>query len=279
MLAILLAAAPLGGVDAGPIGLNWLGSGSALTDAAGAFGVPLNAWTNLIGASGTAVLHPAGGGTVTVTWTTGGSTWRSGVAFPGLGVGENQVLSGNLYARQDDALATGPIRVTFSGLNSFSANGCQIQLLVSMDGPANGVFRPAVFSTGQTVSFGLPVVSGNAIAAVITNLLLRTDSVDFTIANDYAVEGGVIVRAGLCGLVLTPVASVASLEAHLTAGIVVHGLVGRHYRVEWRDTTQPGGSWELLEDIPSLPGASYRVMDPAPMETSTTRFYRAVLVP
>jgi len=74
------------------------------------------------------------------------------------------------------------------------------------------------------------------------------------------------------------VVSAPTVDINLHAGIVVHGAVGLHYRVEYRTALDPPNAWQLLQDIPSLPTATYTVFDPTPA-TQPKRFYRAVLVP
>jgi len=200
---ILVVAAAIGSARADTLGLNWVGSGAAITDAGGAFNVPLAHWNNLNGATGSTVVSPANGGALTVTWITGGGIWRSGATFDGFSAGENQVLSGNLWAMQNDPGASGPIAVTISGLNTVATGDYQIQLMAAIDGPANGSFRPAAFAGGALLHFGAPVHNGNPMAAVTTNLTLSGDTLSFTIANDNVTEGSVRVRAQLSGLVLT----------------------------------------------------------------------------
>ena len=199
----LLAAMELRTSGAG-VGLNWVGAGTSISDSGGAFGVPLAGWNNLSGASGSAVISPPTGGALTITWGTSGGAWQSGAIFPGFSAGENQVLSGNLYAGQNDPSGAGAITVSVTGMDSVAAGIYTVQLMAAIDGPPTiGVFRPASFSAGDTLYFGTPVHNGNPMAAVTTNLSLRGDSFDFTIPNDNVLEGGLRVRAELSGLVLS----------------------------------------------------------------------------
>jgi hypothetical protein len=64
------------------------------------------------------------------------------------------------------------------------------------------------------------------------------------------------------------------VSAKAGMAITLHGLVGQHYRVEYRDSLTQADSWQLLEDIPSLNSTPYVVNDPMPIRTQ--RFYRAV---
>ncbi len=66
-----------------------------------------------------------------------------------------------------------------------------------------------------------------------------------------------------------------SIELH--AAIVINGVVGFHYQVQY-SSALTGGTWQLLQDIPSLPTTPYLVYDPT-AATYASRFYRAVIVP
>ena len=203
LAVVMVAAIPLG-ASAATVGLNWIGAGSSISDGGGAFGVPLTGWNNLSGASGSAVISPPSGGAFTVTWDTGGGAWQSGGAtFPGFSAGENQVLSGNLYAGVSYPSGARAITITISGMDVVATGSYQLRLMSAIDGPANGAFRPASLSTGETLSFDTLVHSGNPFAATTTNLTLSGDSFSFTIANDSSVEGGSMVRAEISGMVLT----------------------------------------------------------------------------
>lgn len=68
-------------------------------------------------------------------------------------------------------------------------------------------------------------------------------------------------------------------ELQLNASVVIHGMVGMHYRVEFRNGLAADDSWWLLEDIPSLPQATYTVHDPTPVSSNPSRVYQVVLVP
>jgi hypothetical protein len=63
-----------------------------------------------------------------------------------------------------------------------------------------------------------------------------------------------------------------------TAGVdlTVNGTQGMHYRVEYRNSLNPGDSWQLLQDIPALNSTNLLVHDLALIQTQ--RFYRAVQV-
>lgn len=106
-------ACPLTGARADTLGLNWVGSGTSITDAGGAFGVPLENWSSLAG-SGDSENVPVGAGSLAVTWSSTG-TWYASAGFPGFAAGEQQVFYGNLYARGT------PITVTLSGMDSIAS--------------------------------------------------------------------------------------------------------------------------------------------------------------
>ena len=204
-LALVALVACAGGpAHAASLGLNFVGTGTAINDAGGAFGVPLAGWNNLTGAEGTTVISPPSGGAVTVAWTTGGGLWQSGATFPEFSAGENQVFSGNLYAGQNDPEGALAINVTLSGMDSIATGTYTLELMAGIDGPATiGVFRPASLSTGATLEFGTPVHNGAPMAAVTTPASLSGDAFTVTIANDNVLENGLRVRAELSGLVLT----------------------------------------------------------------------------
>ena len=198
-----LAAGALAAAQAQTVGLNFVGSGSSMTEAGGAFGVPLANWNNLSGASGSTTLSVSSGGGLTVTWSTGGGTWLSRPPFPGFSAGENEVFSGNLFAHQGDA--SGSINVTVSGLDTVAAGEYTLQLMAGIDGPrTNSRFREALVNGTTPLFFNppTPAASGTSIAAATTNLTLSGDSFSFTLANDNPIEGGVQVRADLSGLTL-----------------------------------------------------------------------------
>jgi hypothetical protein len=54
------------------------------------------------------------------------------------------------------------------------------------------------------------------------------------------------------------------------------GVLGLHYRIEYRNSLSPGDTWQLLQDIPALGSTPYTVTDPASI--GGQRYYRAVLI-
>jgi len=70
-----------------------------------------------------------------------------------------------------------------------------------------------------------------------------------------------------------------TVDLQMNPGIIIHGYVGQHYQVEWRDALDAEGPWQLLEDIPALPTEDHTVYDPTPVSGVGNRFYQAVLIP
>jgi hypothetical protein len=56
--------------------------------------------------------------------------------------------------------------------------------------------------------------------------------------------------------------------------IILQGTVGAHYQLQWSSTLNGGGTWNLLQDMSTLPGSPYIVNDPT---VTTQRFYRALI--
>ncbi|MBI4326799.1 MAG: hypothetical protein HY674_16285 [Chloroflexi bacterium] len=65
-------------------------------------------------------------------------------------------------------------------------------------------------------------------------------------------------------------------SSRLTRGVAItlDGVLGFHYRVEYRNSLNPADPWQLLQDIPVLNSTPLLVNDPTPIQTQ--RFYRAV---
>lgn len=57
--------------------------------------------------------------------------------------------------------------------------------------------------------------------------------------------------------------------------ILLQGVVGQHYQVQWASSVNPS-VWNLLKDIPALPSSPYAVTDSAPILFFNRKFYRAV---
>jgi hypothetical protein len=190
--------------QAANFGIQWVGAGVPLTDADGAFGVPTANWLMLTTPNNTQTYSPPSGGAITVTWSTGGGQYGPGSTFPGFSTGENQVLSGCLYAMQNDINCGGPITVTISGLSSVAAGSYTLQLMAAINGSGPDYnFQPATVNGTDILNFNSPVTvagNGTAIASVSTNLTESGDTISFTICND---EYPGTLRAELSALVLT----------------------------------------------------------------------------
>ena len=106
-----------------------------------------------------------------------------------------------------------------------------------------------------------------------------------TLANVQAADAGnyrVVVSSGTISTnsatASLTVAGNPGVAINLHAGIVVSGLVGFHYRVEYRTAFDPVDTWTLLQDIPSLATTPLTVYDNVPAN-QPARFYRAIIVP
>jgi hypothetical protein len=185
------------------LGIQWVGAGVPITDPAGAFGVPTANWLKLTTTSGTQTFSPASGGALTVTWITGGGQWTPGATFTGFTTAENQILSGCLFAMQNDTGCGGPITVTISGMNSVATGDYTLQLMASINGGGTGyTFQPATVNGTGTLNFNSPVAvaaNGTSIASVTTNMTLSGDVITLTICND---EYPGILRAELSGIAI-----------------------------------------------------------------------------
>jgi hypothetical protein len=193
-LALALGAAWNAGAQTASFGLQWVGTGAPISDTNGAFGVPLADWQSLNGASGSMTLASPTGGGFTVTWATGGGQYgpAADVTFVGLTAGDDEVLSGCLYAEQNDTFCGGPISVTITGMNSVATGTYAISLGAAINGSAaNYTFQLATVTDANndsyTLNFTAPVLVGSvdtSIASTTTNLTLSGDSIAFTICND-----------------------------------------------------------------------------------------------
>jgi hypothetical protein len=201
MAALLLFSGASNCAQAANFGIQWQGTGVPITDAGGAFGVPTANWLTLTPVSGSQIFSPPSGGALTITWSAGGGVFSSSTTFPGFSSGENQVLSGCLYASHNDPGCGGPITVTITGLNSVAAGSYTVQLMASINANALS-FQPATFGNGDILNFSTPTTAANSsIAAVTTNITESGDSITFNICDDEIVAP--YPRAILSGLVIT----------------------------------------------------------------------------
>jgi hypothetical protein len=150
--------------------------------------------------------------------------------------------------------------------------------------PQGGSFVPGATATLSVTAGGsMPLTyqwqkNGNNLSGATTPSLIlgplgSTDTADYRVivGNRFGSVTSAVARIEVAG---TPTVAI-----QMNPGIVVHGTVGLHYRVEWRNALDPGSPWQLLQDIPSLPSATYVVIDPTPISATNQRFYQAVLVP
>jgi hypothetical protein len=194
LLGFILSAVLSANAQTSSLGLQWVGTGVAVDNTNGALGVPLANWHSLNGASGTSTFPASTGGGLSVTWSTGGGQYGigTGVTFSALTVGDEQSLSGCLYAEQNDTFCSGPVSVTITGMNSVATGSYEISLGAAINGSAgNYTFQPAnitdAANNSYTLNFTAPVMLGSdnqSIASTTTNLGLTGDSITFTICND-----------------------------------------------------------------------------------------------
>ena len=59
--------------------------------------------------------------------------------------------------------------------------------------------------------------------------------------------------------------------------VLGQGVIGLHYQVQYSSSLAPG-SWQVLQDIPSLAVTPLTVTDPTPPSAQSGRYYRAVLI-
>ena len=128
------------------------------------------------------------------------------------------------------------------------------------------------------------VSADNTVYTVLaTNTLARAGGVNGEPAQDFTTiaTGVQYVRLHIldsfAGPQWTGLSEVRIVAAGSKATISLSaGVVGLHYRVEYRSSLSPANPWQLLQDIPSLNSTSLLISDPAPVEAQ--RYYRAVLV-
>lgn len=150
--------------------------------------------------------------------------------------------------------------------------------------PQGGSFVPGATATLTVTAGGSQPLSyrwlknGNTIngangPSLTLGPLGSTDTADYrvVVSNNFDSVTSAVAHVEVAG---TP-----TVDIQLHSGIVIHGTVGLHYRVEWRDALTPGSPWTPLQDVLSLPTATYEVIDPTPVSATNQRFYQAVLVP
>jgi len=119
-----------------------------------------------------------------------------------------------------------------------------------------------------------------------TTVLLNGTAATLTLTNVTAADGGsYTVRATGNGITLTSSPAILTVATNpapqiaLHPGIQFEGVVGLHYRVDYREAIDPGNAWQPLQDIPSLPWSPYRVYDPTAVAQKLQRYYQVVVLP
>lgn len=150
--------------------------------------------------------------------------------------------------------------------------------------PQGGAFVPGATATLTVTAGGSGPLSyqwqknGQNISGA-TNPTLSLGPLGSADTGDYRVIVSNAFGSATSAAARIEVAGTPTVDVQMNPGIVIHGTVGLHYRVEWRDALTPGSEWQLLEDVPSLPTPVYVVIDPAPTSATNKRFYQAILVP
>jgi len=119
-------------------------------------------------------------------------------------------------------------------------------------------------------------------ATVLANATAAT----LTLTNVTAADGGsYTVKVTGNGVTLTSSAATLTVAINppaqiaLYAGIEFDGVLGLHYRVDYREALDPANAWQTLQDIPSLPASPYRVYDPTAVGQKAQRFYQVLVLP
>lgn len=144
------------------------------------------------------------------------------------------------------------------------------------------------FAAGATVNLSvgaggsLPLTyqwskDGNPMAGA-TNATLTLNNITFLAAGSYTVKITNTINSVTSLAAVVIVAGAPTVNINLHAGIALQGTVGIHYRVEYRTDLDPPHTWTLLQDVPSLPSATFMVYDPTPA-TQPKRIYQAVQAP
>lgn len=220
-LAVPASALMLGAAHGGSsVGINFQGSyygyyaGATVT--ATAFGLPSSDWFTDSGdlASGSMQVSPAGGGTLTVDWSSG-NTWSSGL-YPEIQLIDTNYIATNpvpgdaevLWGYLDDT--SGGSQVTVSGLSSAFPNGYVVQTMgAEVYSPvtfANSIVQDGVTSNALAYTdywlaqnfFGPPFNGKGTAGLSAQSDVFTSDSI--TVLGGTR-QGG--VRAPLCGFILT----------------------------------------------------------------------------
>jgi hypothetical protein len=119
-----------------------------------------------------------------------------------------------------------------------------------------------------------------------TTPLANQTAATLTLTNVTPADGGsYTVRATGNGITLTSSAAILTVATNpapqiaLYPGIQFEGVLGLHYRVDYREALDPADAWQALQDIPSLPVSPYRVYDPTSVAQKLQRYYQVVVLP
>jgi hypothetical protein len=149
--------------------------------------------------------------------------------------------------------------------------------------PLGGVYAPgANFALGGQAGGSLPLsyqwYRGASLLAGATNATLNFTNVTSAQAGDYTLVVNNLFGKQTSAVARIVVAPPPAMALSLYPGVTIQGIQGLHYQVEYRTDLDPQNTWHVLQDIPSLPSATYLVYDSTPA-TAPKRFYRVTLLP
>jgi hypothetical protein len=115
-----------------------------------------------------------------------------------------------------------------------------------------------------------PDISGATGPTLTITALSTNDQGNYTvIVTDV---NGSVMSGFIPVAVISPTESIA-----LYAGITFSGIIGVHYQVNYESSLGPTNTWQLLQDIPSLPSSPYTVYDTT-SATNKERIYEVVAI-
>jgi hypothetical protein len=149
--------------------------------------------------------------------------------------------------------------------------------------PLGGLYAPGanftlVVQAGGSLPLSYQWYRGASLLAGATNATLAFTNVTAAQAGDYTLVVNNSFGKQTSAVARIVVAPPPTLSLSLYPGVTIDGIQGLHYRVEYRTDLDPPNTWRLLQDISSLPSATYLVYDPTPA-TAPKRFYRVTLLP
>jgi hypothetical protein len=119
---------------------------------------------------------------------------------------------------------------------------------------------------------------GNISGSTTTNLTLRNITTNDAGNYDVVVSNPTGPSQSKTARLTVLLSPLTTIGINLYAGITIPGIVGFHYRVEYRDALDPANTWHTLQEIAALPSTPYTVYDPT-AASSPQRFYRVIFVP